>query len=453
MKIIIAGATGFIGHRLIKRLKHEHEIIALTRSEVSSIDPKIKWVKCDLFNHQDLNPAMTGADVGIFLVHSMLPTAKLNQASFEDMDLFLSNNFARAAEKNGVKRIVYLGGLIPEDSTLSAHLRSRLEVEEVFLKSRVPSIALRAGLVMGEEGSSFQMLYWLVKRLPFMICPLWTKSETQPVDIGTVVEALALSAESSGLKSGSYDLGSPDSITYQGLMIETARQMGLKRRMISVPLFSPGLSNLWVSLITGASSHLVAPLVQSLRYPMIMRNTHRFPLGLPNQSISDSIASSIKSIQPLLRAQTRERKRAQRLKENVRSIQRIERTNLSAKEVSNSYWNHLARTFRWIIEVQGSAETGITLRLKLSGATLLSFEKNSSQEHSICTHVLKSGLLLSPKSPKSARIEFMRSTHNESGLVAVQDFLPRLPWPIYLLSQAWIHLWITKSFTRTLSRA
>ncbi|MCM0606235.1 MAG: NAD(P)H-binding protein [Xanthomonadaceae bacterium] len=450
MKIVIAGATGFIGRRLIHKLKYEHEITALTRSPSKSADPQVKWLKCDLFNYKDIDKALKGADIAIFLVHSMLPTARLNQASFEDMDLLLASHFARSAERNKVKRIVYLGGLIPEDKKLSAHLRSRLEVEEVFLKSKVDTIALRAGLVMGEEGSSFQMLYWLVKRLPMMICPTWTLSETQPVDIDTVVEAIAHSAQNFEIKKGNYDLGSPTTITYQGLMIETAKQMGLKRPMISVPLFSPGLSNLWVSLITGASSHLVAPLVQSLRYPMVARKDYLFPIALPSKSISDSIADSIKSIQPVLRQQTRDRVKAQKRRENVISIQRITHAKLTATQISTTYWNWLKQKLGWLIEVKSSPSQGITLKLKPVNLKLLSFEANSSHDETLCTHHIADGLLISKKSPTTARIEFLRTTHNDYGLIAVQDFLPRLPWPIYLLSQAWIHLWVTRAFIKSL---
>ena len=146
-------------------------------------DPAVEWRTCDLFSLAQTELAVHGADVAVYLVHSMLPAARLTQASFEDTDLLLADNFARACAKSGIRRVVYLGGLIPRADGLSRHLQSRLEVERVLASRGAQVVSLRAGLVLGGEGSSFQMLMTLVQRLPVMICPAWLATPTQPIAI------------------------------------------------------------------------------------------------------------------------------------------------------------------------------------------------------------------------------------------------------------------------------
>jgi uncharacterized protein YbjT (DUF2867 family) len=169
MKIAIAGASGFVGQMLIEDLKDEHEIIALGRSqkqiEVAAGNNQVEWRSCDLFSLLQTEQALIGAEIGIYLVHSMLTRAKLTQSTFEDCDLLLADNFARAAQKVGLKRIVYLSDLIPAGKELSRHLESRREVELALSSHGNVVTTVRAGLIIGAKGSSFQMLYLLVKRL------------------------------------------------------------------------------------------------------------------------------------------------------------------------------------------------------------------------------------------------------------------------------------------------
>jgi uncharacterized protein YbjT (DUF2867 family) len=203
----------------------------------------------------------------------MMPASRLTQASFDDLDLLCADNFARAAKKAGVERIVYLGGLVPRGRTeLSEHLQSRVEVEHVLASTGVPVTVLRAGLVLGAQGSSYQMLARLVRRLPFMLCPAWTKTKTQPVALADVVSLLAFAVGDEATSGGTYDVGTPEVVSYLEIMKRFSALAGLERRFIGIPLFSPGLSRLWVSLITGAPRALAAPLVESLRHEMTVRD-------------------------------------------------------------------------------------------------------------------------------------------------------------------------------------
>jgi nucleoside-diphosphate-sugar epimerase len=185
MKVAIAGASGFVGKKLLERLGRDPgiEVLPLARSLRPS---------CDLFSLLEVEEALKGQEQGIYLVHSMLPSSQLSQGNFADYDLILADNFARAAAKAGLKRIIYLGGIIPKNleaapEHLSLHLKSRLEVEEIFRSYKIPVLSLRAGMVMGGEGSSFQMLLRLVDRLPLMVCPAWTQSKSEPIHVDDVV--------------------------------------------------------------------------------------------------------------------------------------------------------------------------------------------------------------------------------------------------------------------------
>ena len=183
-RILIAGASGYIGRALIPELLRKFpdaRITALSRMIKPSTDPRVTWVSCDLFSLKSLEAAVPKPlDLAVYLVHSMSPTAYVDQGSFADYDVIMADNFARAVKSSGVKQVMYLGGLTPDAAHLSRHLESRLEVEETFRQYRLPTTTFRAGLILGEGGSSFQILLKLVKRLPIMVCPRWTPNADHP---------------------------------------------------------------------------------------------------------------------------------------------------------------------------------------------------------------------------------------------------------------------------------
>ena len=190
MLITVAGASGFIGNNLIRELTSSYEVTGLSRTDKESTE-NLKWKSTDLFSFESTNNAMKNCDVAIFLVHSMLPSSRLFQGNFQDTDLMLADNFARACVKNNLKQIIYLGGLVPT-SVISKHLASRKEVEDVFRSTGIPLTILRAGMVVGNGGSSFEILKNLVLNLPFMILPEWTKSNTQTIFIEDLVSVIRL---------------------------------------------------------------------------------------------------------------------------------------------------------------------------------------------------------------------------------------------------------------------
>ena len=188
-KILIAGASGFMGRWLLKALNSQYEIIATSRNkyESSPDESHIQWAQDDFFSRQQSLSALKDIHTAIYLVHSMLPKSRLFQGEFYDLDLLMADNFAFAAKKNGVKKIIFLSGIIPDDEDLSYHLKSRLEVEQTLSQYDTAFTSIRTGIIVGAGGSSYTILENLVKRLPMMICPQWTLNESQPVSLDFVI--------------------------------------------------------------------------------------------------------------------------------------------------------------------------------------------------------------------------------------------------------------------------
>ena len=296
-RVAVAGATGFIGSALAPVLSDRFELVGLTRSDRGALRNYSQVRRVDLFSRLDTLAGLEGVDYAIYLVHSMMPSARLVQANFEDLDLLCADNFAKCAAEQGVKHIVYVGGLQPSGPTTSAHLESRLEVERALGTYGVPVTTLRAGMIVGGNGSSFQILTRLVDRLPLMVCPSWTNTATQSVALKDVVWAIDQTIDSPGSGSRVFDLGASEPCTYRELMATTAEEMGKVRRFIGVPLVTPALSRLWISTVTGAPKALVAPLISSLRYEMVARTDTEFRLpNEPRTSIRETLRLALDAI-------------------------------------------------------------------------------------------------------------------------------------------------------------
>ena len=183
--IAIAGATGFIGKWFIKKYKNKFNLIGLSRNQVDpNYNSEIPWRQVDLYSISSTTDALKNVDIGIYLVHSMQPTTRMNQGSFEDTDILLADNFSRAAMACNLQQIIYVGGILPKDGfKMSKHLKSRYEVEKTLGSRSTPLTSIRAGIIIGPDGSSFKIVQKLVKNLPIMACPSWTKSLNQPLDI------------------------------------------------------------------------------------------------------------------------------------------------------------------------------------------------------------------------------------------------------------------------------
>jgi uncharacterized protein YbjT (DUF2867 family) len=262
----VTGATGYVGGRLVPRLLAAgHEVRCLTRSARRLRDvpwaDKVEIVEGDVSTGDGLEAACHGIEIVYYLVHS------LGQTGFEDIDRRGAELLAQAARTAGVQRIVYLGG--PSGS--SPHLRSREEVGDVLLNSGVPTVVLRAAIIIGSGSASFEMLRYLTERLPVMVTPRWVGNRIQPIAIRDVLRYLVASAVMFPLDvNRAFDIGGPDVVTYAEMMQRYARVAGLRSRLlIPTRALSPSLSSLWVGLVTPVPSAIARPLVASLVHEAI----------------------------------------------------------------------------------------------------------------------------------------------------------------------------------------
>ena len=269
--VLLTGGTGYIGGRLLKALEANGRLVrCLARRPQflqARVGPGTEVVAGDCLERSTLLPAMAGVHTAYYLVHSMG-----SRRDFEEDDRQAARNFADAARQAGVQRIIYLGGLGDPSSELSSHLRSRQEVGGILRSTNVPVIEFRASIILGSGSLSFEMIRALVERLPVMICPRWVSTPAQPIAIEDVVayllEALSLPAGEGRV----VEIGGADQVSYADIMREYARQRGLRRWMISVPVLTPRLSSLWLGLVTPVYARVGRKLVDSLRHATIVRD-------------------------------------------------------------------------------------------------------------------------------------------------------------------------------------
>jgi uncharacterized protein YbjT (DUF2867 family) len=268
--ILLTGATGYVGGRLLHALEQQGcRVRCLARHAealLRRVGPTTTVVAGDVLDPESLCAAMKGVHTAFYLVHSMS-----SKEGFEEEDRRAAAAFGAAALRTGVKKVIYLGGLGQGDG-LSAHLRSRQEVGRILRESGTPTIEFRASIIFGSGSFSFEMIRALVERLPIMITPRWVKTPTQPISIEDVIAYLLQAINLEISESRIFEIGGADPVSYQDLMREYAHQRGLKRLMIPVPVLSPRLSSLWLGLVTPVFARIGRELVEGLRNETVVRD-------------------------------------------------------------------------------------------------------------------------------------------------------------------------------------
>ncbi len=270
-RILIVGATGYIGGRLLRRFEDRHlEVRCLARRPEylrARVTDTTEVVRGDLLDPETLPAAMDGIAVAYYLAHSMG-----SGKDFEREERQSAENFARAAVDAGVERIIYLGGLAHGDA-LSPHLASRQAVGHVLRESGVPTVEFRASVIIGSGSLSYELFRALAEKLPVMTTPRWVRTRTQPIAVEDVLAYLEAAAEIDLHESVVYEIGGADQVSYEDLMIEYARQRGLRRWIVPVPMLSPRISSLWLGLVTPVYARVGRKLVDSLRNESVVRDT------------------------------------------------------------------------------------------------------------------------------------------------------------------------------------
>lgn len=297
--ILVTGATGFIGSRLITSLvERGHQVKAMTRKDLPDTN-NVRYVQADALNYEQLENALKGVEVAYYLLHSMEGN-KEEWKDFPKRERTQAENFLKAATAAGVKRIIYLGGLVNESLDLSEHMKSRKDVGEILSSGNIPVTELRASIIIGAQGGSYAMLRYLVERLRVMVCPSWVKSLAQPIALDDVVEYLIGCIEHPQTAGKIFEIGGPEKITYEELMRLYSAYLNKNLFVIEIPFLTTRLSSYWVDLVTPVKASLARPLIDSLVHDTIVNDdsiTKIIPLQL--KSIRESIDIATKEIEKL----------------------------------------------------------------------------------------------------------------------------------------------------------
>jgi uncharacterized protein YbjT (DUF2867 family) len=270
--ILLTGATGYVGGRLLTRLEQLPVCVRCLARKPDQLKSRVtaatEVIAGDVTDRSSLETALAGVQTAYYLIHSMS-----GSPDFEKDDRDAASNFAAAAHSAGVERIIYLGGLGDDDDPrLSPHLRSRHEVGQILRESGVETIEFRASIIVGAGSLSFDLVKSLTDRLPVMICPRWLATPTQPIAVDDIVEYLLAARELPPGDSQIFDIGGADVVTYGDIIREYARQRGLRRLMIHVPVLTPYLSSLWLALVTPTEFETGRHLIEGLKNPTVVRD-------------------------------------------------------------------------------------------------------------------------------------------------------------------------------------
>ena len=292
--VLVTGASGFIGRRLVLELLHRgYRVRCMDRRPVDCPD-SAEQVLADLLQPESLKPALQDIDIAYYLVHSM----GQGKGDFADKDRQAARNFTAAADAAGVKRVIYLGGLGETGDNLSHHLASRLEVAHILQNGSFSTTFLRAAVIIGYGGASYEMVHSLVQRLPVMITPRWVSTRNQPIAVADVISYLAGCLEEPRTAGGTFDIGGPDILTYKEMMERFARVEGKRIWILPVPVLTPKLSSYWVGLVTPVKSAIAIALIEGLKNEVICRDNRireliPIPLTPFDQAIQTALAEQL----------------------------------------------------------------------------------------------------------------------------------------------------------------
>ncbi len=268
--ILVTGATGYVGGRLVPRLLEQGYRVRCLVRDAARIEGRgwkqVEVATGDVLDYKTLPPALQGIDTAYYLVHAMAA----GEEGFEARDLFAAQNFGRAAQAAGVRRIIYLGGLGRDEDKLSPHLRSRHEVGEQLRSWEVAVTEFRAGVIIGAGSVSFDLVRYLTERVPILISPKWVSTLTQPIAIDDVLRYLVECLEMPETEKRILEIGGRDILSYGQMMLMYARVRGLRRWLVPVPVLTPRLSSWWVRLVTPLPVSVARPLIDGVKNQVIV---------------------------------------------------------------------------------------------------------------------------------------------------------------------------------------
>ncbi len=291
--ILLTGATGYVGGRLLGRLEAEGRRVRCFARRPDTlagrVGPLTEVVAGDVLDPSSLDTVFEGVEVAYYLIHSMG-----SSDAFERTDRLAAETFAAAAKAAGVRRLIYLGGLGSDEDELSPHLRSRQVVGEVLRASGIPTLEFRASIIIGSGSLSFEMIRALVERLPFMITPKWVRVPAQPIAIDDVLAYLVAALDVPDTECRIHEIGGADQVSYEGIMRAYAGQRGLRLRMLTVPILTPYVSSLWLGLITPLYARIGRKLIESIVHSTVVHDpSAHAAFAIRPMGVEAAIASAI----------------------------------------------------------------------------------------------------------------------------------------------------------------
>ncbi|HKZ38623.1 MAG TPA: NAD-dependent epimerase/dehydratase family protein [Chryseolinea sp.] len=464
-KLVVAGASGFIGTAVCKELVKHHDVVVLTRSRARSqmANPSIPitWLYCDLFSRHDVENALAGAEYVVYLVHVRIPTARLDQSRSDDVNLLLADNFAQAAQINNVRQIVFFGGMISEENMSFKILESDNEVLRTLSSYNVPVTSIRAGLVAGPGGIFIRLLANMTLRFPIVFVPRWALKPRQPISVKDVARAINYCIGNPETFGKQFDIGGPDIMPFDEMMKMTASSLSKKRIIITTNFFTPRLYALWIRLLCrGTNQNVINLFVESLRLNMLVSENplQHFIMKDAESYFTTFTACIDKTTNRFLpnpRINTSNKDHTDlRFESRVRSIQRF-----TLKENGHAAW--LAETFfRWLTEF---AKPFISVNMDSDGSCsfytrfpkfkllTLTFKPEHSSLHRRM-YFITDGVLLRPMIERKARLEFRDVLNGRFNIGAIHDYTPRIPWYFYISTQALVHSFVMRAFQKHLEK-
>jgi len=462
--LVIAGASGSIGTALCRHLASEYNIIAVTHLEERAKTPvpdlPVTWRHCDLFSRSEMAQALSGADYGIYLVHARLPSARLDQVQFQDMELIAADNFARAASLNNVKQILCLRGLRPSGRVPPEIARKQDEVVETLGAYGTPVSVIRAGLVVAPGSTLVNLIASQVLRGRTVPVPDWTLSRKQPVAVRDLMRAVRHCLGKPEAFSGSFDIGGPEVMDWRQILVETASLLKRKPRFVPVTWLTPRIYQWWLRR-RSPKTHpaTIQLLVRDLQHDSL-------PKDNPLQRVIGADALDCReAIRPYLSGDreglVNPRSQIlsvyeQQLREarSVRSVQRIELPpGRNASWMADTYFRWL-QNFVWPFVACRSDEGG-SYRVQVRGVGLTLLELSHQPDHSDPErrmYFITGGLLASGSRNLKGRMEFHDVLAGRYTIIAIHDFAPSLPWNFYQATQATAHGFVMRAFQRHMAR-
>ena len=463
-KVLVAGAGGSIGSAVSRALAHEYDVVALvgSRERLQHKEPglTLTWRSCEPFSRRDVETAVTGCYYIIYLVHTRVPTARMDQAECRDMDLLIADNVSRAASRQGVKRIIYLGGLTQDGNGSMGLPEKQNQILAALSFYGIPLTVLRAGLVVAPGSSSVRLLANTATRLPLVLLPSWANKRQQPIALVDVIRAIRFCLAHDDTKNNEYEIGGPQVLTYRQMLQAAAWVLKKKQIIIAASFLTPRLYS-WYLRLLNRSTHpaLIRLAVKSLGQDSVARSN---PV---QQFIETGAQKPRKAIEPYIRkwAQLPPNPRqlffkkysaSLRTMSNVRSIQRIILPpGRNAAWVAETYFQWLPRFSRLMVLCE--IDTDHTCRYynrfpKLHLLTLRFQPELSSPDRQM--YFITGGLLARGHEYLNPRMEFRDVLNGRYTIVALHDFRPVLPWFLFVVTQAYVHLIVMRNFQKHMGK-